>query len=155
MKFNIKIDRNSIRKNPNAGRTTYKIPGIKQEFKDEVTVRKFVRFGENQSWQQISVDKTESVRTEIPIQVIHSLSPEPDYLYNYAVTEITCLYCGNVFPHTDLKEEFVDGYWDPEIQDQYYWDYYKKNICPSCGSTDCCELEFEKLSDVQELKIGY
>lgn len=143
----IKINRNSIRKNPNVGNTKYYIPGHKQEYKTVVETKQYVKFGDKE-WKLISHDTKETQRIEQPVQVLHSLSPEPEWLYSYEDSEIECNACGNKSKYSELQEKEIDGYWDNENPDQYYYPRTIERICPICDSEECCEIEFEKIEDV-------
>lgn len=88
----IKIDRKSIRLNPDAGRTTYHFPG---KWSDD---GKGGRFRE--------------------IQTVYSMMmPEPAYLYSYEQAIIECNNCHEKF---DIKELLTDSYYDAE--GDYYSD---------------------------------
>lgn len=143
----IKINRNSVRKNPNAGNTIYYIPGQKQEYKTVVETKQYVKFG-NKGWQLISHDTQETQRTEQPVQTVHTLSPAPQWLYSYEDPEVECNACGNKSKYSELKEKEIPGYYDDEVQDHYHYSTTIERICPICDSEECCKIELEKIEDV-------
>ena len=111
MKHLIKIDRASVRENPNAGNTTYYVAGMPiKEYDEEGRV----------------------VSVKQDVQYLHRLTPESKFFYEYVPTEVKCEECGAQFLYTELKESEE-------------WDVFLENVCPKCGTADCCELEFEKL----------
>lgn len=77
--FEIKIDRGTVQRNPNAGRNRYKIPG---ETHEDPGTGKITR-----SYQEI-----------------HTLTPEPGFFYTYAPKTVACCYCNTSFLHTELEE---------------------------------------------------
>lgn len=109
MKYIIPIDKTTIRANPRAGSTTYYLPG-----------------------QPVKTEDEKGTRIEHPVQILHSLTPAPKYLYDYVPTTVECIWCHATFPHTELYED--------EICD----DCLVENICPECKVGDCCEIKMEK-----------
>jgi hypothetical protein len=71
----IKIDRKSIRKNENAGSTTFLVPG------------------------RANPDGTR------PVSTVRSLYPVPNYSASYERTEVECKFCHAKFPYDELKED--------------------------------------------------
>lgn len=118
MKFVVKIDRASIKENPNAGRSVYRYPSGRP--------RKIETF----------VDGIlAEVRYEQDIQEMYSLTPEGKWLFSYLPTNIRCESCGAEFEHTELLS-------DEE------WETYTNTKCPKCGDWRCCNIEYEKIEDV-------
>ncbi len=110
----IKIDRATIRENPNAGNTVYYVPG-KPEISEDGSTR------------------------TMNIQTLYSLTPEPKWLYKYTPTVIECKNCKKFIIHTELESDSFD-----------YDGGYSNRVCPECGEWDCCDIEFEKITDVIE-----
>lgn len=76
-----------------------------------------------------------SIKTNYQHQVIHSMTPEPDWLYQYEPIRVKCEFCNRRFLHTELKS---DSIWhDDEI--------FSDTVCPKCDTFDCCEIEYERL----------
>lgn len=125
MKYQIKIDRNSIEKNPKAGfRGPYLVPGILQ---------------------------TEVVNGEMhqtrEVTRLYTLSGQPEYFFDYLPCEVQCDYCGEKFDYSLLESEWREI---PSCcEDDYPDDTYEADcICPFCKQDDCCELEWERLSEI-------
>ena len=70
------------------------------------------------------------------IQQVHTLTPEPEYLYQFLETFVQCNKCTEEFSYKEL------------IFNDHDDDDWSGNICPCCGSQDCCEIEYEKIKDV-------
>lgn len=117
MKFFVPINKESIRKNPNGGRTKYFIAG-------RPIVKNIVNHIGKIIGKQIAYDMTE----------VFNLTPEPSYLYDYEDIEVECEDCGAKFSYKELKDYYDD------------YCAYITNICPKCNSGFCCEVEFEKLT---------
>jgi hypothetical protein len=119
MKYIIRIDRTTIKKNPNAGNMTYQRslgpPTITETFVNGILVSKTVQQN---------------------IETLHSLTPEPAYWYEYQNTSIICDNCYCDFLHTKLIDTWDDGEYD-----HFY------NICPKCSKAECCEIEYEKFDE--------
>jgi len=101
------IDLNSIKENPDAGRTHYLIPGRTHIIENNDGTISQVR----------------------DIQHLYTLEPEPKYLFKYKDLFIKCLYCKQSFHIEELgyEEEYADN------GDVFpIWD-----ICPKCGEVDC------------------
>lgn len=147
-KFLIKIDRLSVKKNPNAGNTNY----ILQLEPSEITttieyigkkVEQYVSIGTkekklifcNIDWTPIHTE----INKKCDTQILHSLTPEGNWLFDYEKTLIKCDYCKQEFLHTELEED-----WDETADDCYPI----HNICPKCGSSECCDIEYENIVDV-------
>jgi len=86
----IKINQNTIKRNPDAGRTTFLVPG---------------------RWQQ---DADGSRHRDI--QVVHASCPEPGFLFEYEPTMVECSECHQKFLHTELRSDsFDDGSYSDTI----------------------------------------
>jgi hypothetical protein len=57
----------------------------------------------------------------------------------YVSLDIQCRHCGKWFDHTRLTNELLNmGSHLHKVE----------KICPCCGFRDCCEIEYERVSDV-------
>jgi hypothetical protein len=84
-KVKIPIDRSTIRRNPNAGRTSILVPG-----------------------RSCIVDGKETKQ----IQRVHTIYPEGAYLFEYAHTKVQCCHCEAVFDYYLLESDCsidIDG----------------------------------------------
>lgn len=125
-KIRIPIDRSTVRRNPNAGRSVFYVAGRAYE---ETTV------GE---------DGTVRICRRQDVQTIYDF-PQSAFLWEYAPTEVRCGVCGEAFSHTELETD------DTDFGDDGYCSTDRK--CPKCGVWDCCELERESLSFSEMLAI--
>lgn len=166
MKYLVKIDRDSIKRNPIAGKTssieyvgsemkfTFSGKSIPKTIKDnwdmELIVNEIVETEEglylNGLIHSGNDHLLEQLRSEgVNVQVVHEHlpikhEPLPDYIFKFEATQVQCVACDNRFKHTDLEEDLlVDGSYKQTLI---------KNICPFCKTSDCCELEYENISDV-------
>lgn len=92
-KFLIKIDRNSIKENPDAGQTSFFIPGAVYK-----TATGWARH----------------------IQQCHQMTPDPNYLFNYEDCEVECTYCKEKFSYKDLKSKEAYDFEYDEDYTLYY-----------------------------------
>jgi len=115
--FVVKIDRGSIKKNPDKG----KMPG---EMISQVP------------GPLLDDGKGGLYRNLTPVYSLGGWSP-PTYLYDRLPCEITCSHCGANFSR---KELFDEGMW---IEENETWEYM---VCCKCLKPNCCMLEFEELS---------
>ena len=167
MKTIIKIDRESIRRNPDAGRTEWMVPAL-------TWVEVFTPNGEYRSVGKVEIeampDGSATVRGEFiqtrafnsrlifgeqklefstsdnrivghqEYEEFRNMSPAPKWLYSYIPTQVKCDKCGAEFPDIELESDSCDdaeGNYTPI-----------NNICPKCGKYDCCEIEYERIEDV-------
>ena len=119
MKYFIKINRSTLRKNPHAGNQC------------------FYRYIGRAEITEIDGELITKITHSWPMEKIYSLTPEPSWLYQYEDTKVCCNLCKVEFFHKEL-EQFSD-----EDSDGNY--YHNETVCPRCGAFDCCELEFETL----------
>lgn len=161
----IKIDRSTVRSNPNAGRQDYwelasqivtftfpwSSPELPRVFEKSAKLTTITPTGEEWILTAIIRDTLENFghllrvlgveenRIHYDIQNNyregHSLVPEPAHFFAYIPTEVSCGDCGSSFPHTELKSR-VEDTWDGE-------EIYSCRVCPKCAALDCCDLEFE------------
>ena len=70
--------------------------------------------------------------------------PEDPYVYEYEPLEVTCKYCGATFDHTKLF-----NYWEDHCE------VYHEHVCPYCDRSDCVDIEYESVYKViRESKGG-
>jgi len=89
----IKIKRNSIKRNPNAGRTDYLIAG-----KEEHTSNP----DGSESWHR-------------DVQHVRSLFPEPKWLFEYQNNRVTCNNCGKTFGWKRLESDYLSDFGSSSI----------------------------------------
>ena len=156
MKFLIKIDRRTVKKNPNAGSTVSYIRGAKSaEFvykgkglhnyliEDKNCIVTEIDYVKNilrgiitepvtqKLIIRISLDDKCNISMEQETTRIDHL-PEPDHFYKYRKTKVQCDECKGWFDHNTLQsDDFMDCYSD--------------RICPLCREWDCCQLKYESL----------
>lgn len=104
MKIKINIDSNTVRKNPDAGRDSFIVPGT--------------AYQTSAGWER-------------EYSIVRTLSPEPNYLYSYSQALITCPHCTRVCYHTDLIEVEEDDFFIhvcPECGNQVNCDFDFESI---------------------------
>jgi hypothetical protein len=143
----IKIDRSTVRPNPNAGQSIYQVAGrshvyetrvfkrgrdwIKQELSDGLLNRQ-----DSITSLKCPANWASSINHVQEYQTFHSMSPEPGFIYTYENPELVCDSCGGTFRYRDLEtDDMFDG------EDDLYCD----TVCPLCHSWDCCDVVLEKL----------
>lgn len=152
----IKIDRSTIRRNPNAGKTSYNIPGKPETTKvvaDNNRIQEYQIYGNKEI---LMTDRPRIIgdipdgnimkSRRFPIETIHSIFPQPQFLFDYHPTELTCEYCDYKFPHTLLFDDYCE-----------FSDTFRNNVCPNpnCQVSECCEISYEPLtSELAERIIG-
>ncbi len=128
----IRVDRDSVKRNPRSGRTDFQVctgPPTYERRTNEVSA-------DGETW--IITNQT-TTRTD-NVQTIHTLAPAGPFLFDYLLTKVKCVECNCEFDHTKLESESEDN-------GSSEYDWYSERVCPRCGKWDCCELEFEKLSN--------
>lgn len=148
----VKIDRSTIRKNPNAGNTVYyRNIGPAEYYKTTVerienqwvktdysgreengeivyNINRIQSYGcKNNPFDFLGVKEW----SHQPYERIYSLYPEPEYLFSYENPLIKCEYCEAEFPISELVNDFCD------------YGGYNDRVCPKCSVWDCCEIEYE------------
>jgi len=156
MKFLIKIDRRTVKKNPNAGSTVSYLPGVKSaEFEyhgkelpdylieDENCIVTEINYGENilrgiitepltkKLVKYVLADDACNISMEQGIERMEHL-PEPNHFYKYRKTKVQCDACKGWFDHNTLQSDDI-------------MDCYSDRICPLCREWDCCQLKYELL----------
>lgn len=147
----VRIDRKSIKKNPDAGRTEYAVPGARCGRKTVVTevgenfvVEEFILCGEGQ-WRSVrknAIDSRfcllkpgETVEIGQDIQHVHTITPEPSHLFEYVFPEVQCSECG--------KAEVINK-WHSDWDDESGADW---KTCPNCESALEVDVNYERISD--------
>lgn len=77
-----------------------------------------------------------SIHTQYHYEHFTSMTPEPEYFYQYEDTEVECSECKAKFKRTELVDNSDYDYDGNPIGSSL--------TCPKCGEMDCCELEFER-----------
>lgn len=156
----IRIDRSTFKRNPSAGNTTSTfatgLTDMRGTYEDESGHYELVgsnfrllvveahytgpsKFTVGQEYEPSAFDPSRlSIETTRDVQTVHH-RPEPDWLYEYEPTHVTCNECGATFPHHELTS---DCQWtgDEEI--------CSFTVCPKCDAWECCEVEYESPDDV-------
>ena len=158
MKYKIMIDKNTIRKNPNAGMTQFKIHDghidkyelyangkIVNGFLYEATGIEAIKLMDEQhrSLNPLTDEQKKCLGSLISIsekrdvsQIIHD--PEPLYLFDYEPQKVQCEKCKAEFDHTEL-----------DFDDNDEWSYeYSDTVCPKCHYFNCCEIEYQDIYEV-------
>lgn len=149
----IKINRDSIRKNPNAGRTRTYVQGRSTiSFRIEGEVPKELNEGEDFYTTTWSTDFVEGVLiNEEAVNTLRTLQnctieisregyyldhlPEADYLYEYENQVLVCENCHSEVPLNNVEDEYT-----------YEGSHYL--ICPVCKGADTFgRLEYEEIKD--------
>lgn len=84
MKYLIKINRDSIKKNSNAGQMKWPMYG--------------------QTYESID-DQGNLVQTR-EVQYMYTMTPVPKYFFEYMPFEVQCKYCYSKFPYTELDDDY-------------------------------------------------
>lgn len=152
----VKIDKLSIKKNPNVGQTGYGVPGIQTieyEYKGDILPEELydgkngvLHTNDGNSYFGIILDdgfleefikripKTDSFTANYSanIETIRTVIPAPKYLYKYEDTVVTCNKCGNevIWHEIPLSGDFND-----------------LKYCPKCNAISSFDYEFESISD--------
>lgn len=164
----IKIDRKSIRKNPNAGRATQKVAGRREvtftctgELPEYLKNEKYaIITQESETWSTDEIIKEysgliidESILDKlyktkdafITIEMNQewdtlTFPPEQTYFYDYKNTKVKCAECGHKFMSNEFAE--FENEWD---------DYYSHTHegCPECGEWDCCDVRYEIIAELE------
>jgi len=149
----IKIDRSTIKKNPNAGNTQTVVYGnaevsftIRGELPDHlvdggnVIITEWSKndcsgflFNPNDIGLLKKIDGI-SYKINKNSQLIYHL-PEPEYLFSYEDTQIPCNDCGNKVSIREIIEDENDD------EDVY-------TICPHCKEIDTFHFKYESIYDI-------
>lgn len=111
----------SIKRNPKAGHTRWFVPG-------RVRTR---------------IEKDGSIVSRREISCVRTMTPDPEYLFEYEPMEARCVHCGKSSPVEDFGDDyFFDG------SDEYA----VTDICPKCGIPDSVDEEIRYESIEEALK---
>ncbi|GAF77058.1 unnamed protein product [marine sediment metagenome] len=165
MKYTIPIRRSTITKNSNADSTSTLIPGpittsitlsyvhpqLPADIRETYVVVGFTGLpgayelevcsresdvGEiKQRLAGIGADNIEIKQSRDYQRIDHG--PEPKFNFYYEDTLVQCGHCREVFSHTDLHSDYIDG------------GSYSDTVCPKCNAWDCVEISHERLSNEQ------
>jgi len=165
-KYLVRIDPKTIRKNPNAGQSVHYCPGRTSAHEkrviwlggNEYRIEEYVGTGFDGNGNIVKPvlrNYYEYFGSRPPnghktmhqeMQAWYSLTPEPNYLYDYLPTMVVCKCCMAGVLHTELNMDYND------------WDYEKGCAsepgysCAHCKTWNSCELEYEKLTDEELAK---
>jgi len=149
--FIIKINLESLRKNPNAGRKVLFINGL-TEIESKYIIKEndkyFVITKINEIEIRREIFKGKTPKKSLPlllsktisrtVEPVYLLKSEPKYLFSFIPTKIQCSFCNKKFFHTELLSDYLDD------------DTYTATECPKCHKWDCCNLKFEELSNINK-----
>jgi len=139
MKYFVKINIKSIKRNPNAGSTSSKLPTYSSV---TLTLQSngIVELSDIKKIKKLC-EKTGFILTyEMEnnfIDVTHL--PEPDYFYKHSGMKIQCEYCKAEFDASELESDCSDCI-DFHISSD--------TICPKCKKWDCCEIECQTIESL-------
>lgn len=132
MKYLIPIDRSSIKPNehyPHLG--TYIIYPIEYRKIETFT---YIAYNSPINWKlessQVSVEEVDHK------EYVDALGKPPKYFYSYADTMVQCNCCLKKFNYGELESDRSDDLSDGT-----------DTQCPFCKKWDCCEIEYERLSE--------
>lgn len=162
----IKIDRRSIKKNPNGGSHIVTMKGIRQAFftyeGDEVPkqyLKHFIVYQSQkyhgspathklmsfkpiriQTFKALSKDKSVfELRIEHEHQSFSTREPQPEYFFKYLDSKVECSECHAQIKKSDIDDDYIIN----EDGDEVF-----AEICPKCSAHGSFEYEFEKIQDV-------
>jgi len=138
------IDLDSIKKNPNAGRSSHILAGqvtTKDWWDCGDKIVEKVRFGEEPGPDDIAISEESTgrpakdpkiIKTEQKrdVQTVRTMEPEPEFLYKYTSLTVTCKSCKASFDFSKLESDSGCG---PED------DWQSDTICPECHDMQCLE----------------
>jgi len=126
--FKILIDRSTIRRNPNAGRNTYHIPGP----------------------VHCSNGPTGITMTR-EFQTMHTMCPEPSFFFSYIPTEVECDTCHQKFLHTELQ---ADVEYDGEGGEFYSDRICPRCREFDCCFLDCERIDYDEMDQIARKNGG-
>jgi hypothetical protein len=164
----IRIDRSTIRKNPNAGSTSTPLfgrvsttavlecVGALPYAVKAITNTSGISFSDGVCRYNVHVSEDVDKLTEVakkhnvkvvsytqdrPVQLV-AHPPESAILYSHEDTKVRCVKCDKEFSVRQLGS-------DSMMED----DSYNDCVCPFCDAWDCCEVTYEKLSDIPKEEL--
>lgn len=152
----VRIDRSTVKKNPNAGSVNMWIPGdttitfeysgknLPDILKDENNAYILYR-GENvyrgELLKMPSADRLNaaletcdgvlSIEENRSVQTFRRMGPETGWLFEYEDTSVTCGDCGEKVRHVEIVR-----------------DEYDEEECPLCGGVGTFDFKYEDICDV-------
>lgn len=134
-----RIDVSTIRKNPNAGRQVYlhagqvtcrdtwdlgdrietRIRALAEPSDQDVVVETAYRDGRPPKEPRLIRQSQER-----EVSRVHTMEPEPDYLFKFEKLEVRCVHCGKAFDYSEMESDAVEA-------DEDGWPYTAE-ICPHC-----------------------
>jgi len=73
-------------------------------------------------------------KLEQTVNMCRTMTPDPDFLFQYVQAVVECKECHERFDHSELDSDEIDD------------DTWSDRVCPKCGAFDCCEIEYEELT---------
>lgn len=135
MKYLIKIDRSSIRRNPH----------YPHAYRYEVYPREMTRIDTYRGYTTGDTDEPkwvlysqEIIEPKPQYEYVDLLGGAPKYHYDYCPTLVECEWCCEKFDYSDLEYDCSDPEYDGG---------WTETACPKCGFWECCQIEYEKLSE--------
>lgn len=155
MPITIPLDRQSIRRNPQAGQTVFFQAGrvlpaevVKVTQEDGLWVRRRYLRVEGHPDKQVAEESVKTAErpdgwidsTTQPSQEMQEIHHVPStWLFEYVPTQVTCEHCGWQGLHTELTyADKSDG------EDEGWCD--SDTVCPECGAWNCCDIDYEPVS---------
>lgn len=156
----IRIDRATFRRNPRAGATSttlatglsethgtydddsghYELRGCEQGLLvDSARCHSAPAFNVGEIYEPSAFDGSRlRIETHRDVQTF-SHQPEPDWLFSYEPTPVTCNECGATFPNQRLTSDCAATGDDEACSFA---------VCPECNAWECCDVEYEQPEDV-------
>jgi hypothetical protein len=161
----IPINKDSIKKNPDAGKTQERIvtgqhitfegkSDVPKIIQDDLDCKNFfiseISLGEDKFYRGLAMHlddklidqlKQEDHTIKIEIHVEYATInhfPSPQYLYEYENIDIKCCICDETFKSDNLESDSFND------DDDYY---YSDTVCPKCSAWNCCEVKYESIEE--------
>lgn len=150
----IKIDRSSIERNPNGGRTSINKPLGRVVYKFKINLKpEYLKYDQLDSFDSVGncegytcdeelvkklVAEGAHIECEQRYQQFNFMTPQPLYFFKYENTTLTCPECGE---ETEYEKLRCDTVIDSEGEEHNVYD-----ACPNCG--EVIELDYEKIENV-------
>lgn len=154
----IKIDRSSIKKNPNAGKQFTNVQGMREvKFSCYLTVSEFEKlnntrgviiseYRDSPNSDKLNVSgylddiefasllpDTHEIEAKIHVEKVYHL-PLPNWLYKHEDTKIICDECGSLVLYRNIEKDYDD-------------DGVDFDVCPICKNVNTFEYEFETIDE--------
>lgn len=92
-------------------------------------------FGEVRQWE-IEQSEVLTSRVDAGMEFVEH-RPEPQWLFDYLPTLVTCRECGETFDAMELQS-------DAQVVSDDGDEAFSSEVCPKCGAWDCCDLKYEQ-----------